>query len=122
MPVLFVCTTLARIQPESASVVSIAVGRGCLDASGGFVQKVMAFQSYYVFNTGKIEDLRVGAAILKEAIDRETEKEERAQRNREDQKAVAAAAAQNVRFSPLRYPRSPHLTLPVSAGQVGIFR
>ena len=58
----------------------------------------MAFQSYYVFNTNKMEDLRVGAAILKEALDRETEKEERAQRGKEEQKAVAAAAAQNVRF------------------------
>ena len=58
----------------------------------------MAFQSYYVFNTNKMEDLRVGAAILKEALDRETEKEERAQRSKEEQKAVAAAAAQNVRF------------------------
>ena len=58
----------------------------------------MAFQSYYVFNTSKMEDLRVGAAILKEALDRETEKEERAQRGKEEQKAVAAAAAQNVRF------------------------
>lgn len=66
--------------------------------SAGFVPKVMAFQSYYVFNTSKMEDLRVGAAILKEALDRETEKEERAQRGKEEQKAVAAAAAQNVRL------------------------
>ena len=81
----------------------------------------MAFQSYYVFNHGKMEDLRVGAAILKEAIDRETDKEERVQRNMEEQKAVAAAATQNVRFCfcVFREYSPPH---PVSTGEVGIFR
>lgn len=57
------------------------------------------FQSYYVFNPSKIADLRIGAAMLREAIDRETQKEERSRRSREEQKAAAAAVAQNVRFS-----------------------
>lgn len=43
-------------------------------------------------------DLRMGAAILKETLDRETEKEARLQRNREERKAAEAAVAQNVRF------------------------
>lgn len=45
-------------------------------------------------------DLRIGAAILKEALDRELEKEERLQRNREEQKAAEAVVAQNVRSTP----------------------
>lgn len=44
-----------------------------------------------------MDDLRIGAAILKEALDREMDKEDRARRSMEEQKAVAAAAAQNVR-------------------------
>jgi len=78
------------IQPKGALEYALALG---------FSPKVMAFQSNYVFNAGKMEDLRVGAAILKEAIDRETEREERAQRGKEEQKAVAAAAAQNVKLA-----------------------
>ena len=58
----------------------------------------MNLQSHYVFKPSKMADLRIGAAMLREAIDRETEKEERVQRNREEQKAAAAAVAQNVRF------------------------
>jgi len=40
-------------------------------------------------------NLSIGAAILKEAIDLETEKQGRMQRNRAEEKAAAAAAAQN---------------------------
>lgn len=58
----------------------------------------MDFQSYYVFNPSKMVDLRIGAAMLREAMDRETQKEEQSQRNREEQKAAAATVAQNVRF------------------------
>ncbi|KAI9574443.1 hypothetical protein HD554DRAFT_2047106 [Boletus coccyginus] len=65
----------------------------------GFSPKVKGFQSYYVFNASKMEDLRMGAAILKEAIDRETKREERAHWSMEEQRAVAAAAAQNVKLA-----------------------
>lgn len=44
--------------------------------------EVMDFQSYYVFNPSRMADLRVGAAMLREALDRETQKEERSQRQR----------------------------------------
>ncbi|KAH0840149.1 hypothetical protein J3R83DRAFT_1130 [Lanmaoa asiatica] len=60
---------------------------------------VMGFQSYYVFNPRKMADLRIGAVILREAVDRETEKEERLQRNREEQEAAAAVIARNVKLA-----------------------
>lgn len=46
-------------------------------------------------------DLRIGAAILKESIDLETEKQERAKRNKVDEKAVARAIADKVCLRPL---------------------
>ncbi|KAG6378948.1 hypothetical protein JVT61DRAFT_13234 [Boletus reticuloceps] len=60
---------------------------------------VTGFQSHYVFNASKMDDLRVGAAILKETLDREMEKEGRSQRTTEEQKAAIAAAAQNVKLA-----------------------
>lgn len=96
---------LAWIPPKSESSLSIVHRLGGwknpdVDARGGCLLnlKVMNLQSHYVFKPSKMADLRIGAAMLREAIDRETEKEERVQRNREEQKAAAAAVAQNVRF------------------------
>jgi len=65
----------------------------------GFRPKVVDFQSHYVFGPSHTEDLRIGAAMLKEALDRETAKEEREVRNREEQKAAAAAVARNVKLA-----------------------
>lgn len=42
-------------------------------------------------------DLRVGTAILKDALDLEVEKQERLERAKREEKAVAQAAANNVR-------------------------
>ena len=44
-----------------------------------------------------MDDLRVGAEIIREAFDRESEKLERAQRAKEEEKAARAAAAEKVR-------------------------
>ncbi|KZP15642.1 hypothetical protein FIBSPDRAFT_665209, partial [Athelia psychrophila] len=46
----------------------------------GFQPEVEDLQPYYRFNPEKMIDLRVGAAILKEAIELDTEKQERATR------------------------------------------
>ena len=43
-----------------------------------------------------MEDLRIGAAMLKETIDMETQKQGRMQRSKEEGKVAAAAVAQNV--------------------------
>ncbi|KAG6831597.1 hypothetical protein H0H92_009070 [Tricholoma furcatifolium] len=45
------------------------------------------------------EDLRIGAAILKEFVDLESERADRAARSKVDQKAVAAAVAQQVKLA-----------------------
>ncbi|KAG6844913.1 hypothetical protein H0H87_002612 [Tephrocybe sp. NHM501043] len=58
--------------------------------------KVKNFQPYYTFNPRRMEDLRTGTAILKEFVDLENERAERAARSKVDQKAVAAAVAQQV--------------------------
>ncbi|KAI6113649.1 hypothetical protein EV401DRAFT_2058634 [Pisolithus croceorrhizus] len=61
----------------------------------GFRAEVKDFQPYYVFNPRHVADLRIGAAILAEAIDLEEKKQERLKRSRAEEKAAAAAAAQN---------------------------
>ena len=43
-------------------------------------------------------ELRVGAAILKEAVELETDKQERLNRSKREEKAAAEAVANNVRF------------------------
>jgi hypothetical protein len=43
-----------------------------------------------------MNDLRIGAAILKEAVDLEAVKQERFERSKKEEKAAAAAAANNV--------------------------
>jgi hypothetical protein len=54
-------------------------------------------QPYYTFNPKRMDDLRVGAAIIREAFDLESEKLGRAQRAREEEKAARAAATEKVR-------------------------
>jgi len=44
-------------------------------------------------------DLRIGAAILKEAVELEAVKQERLGRARKEEKAVAAAAANNIKLA-----------------------
>ena len=61
----------------------------------GFDPQVENYQPFYVFRTKRIGDLRIGAEILQEALDRELTKEERAERAREQEKAVAAAQVAN---------------------------
>ncbi|KAI6105554.1 hypothetical protein F5141DRAFT_134531 [Pisolithus sp. B1] len=65
----------------------------------GFRAEVKDFQPYYVFNPRHVADLRIGAAILAEAIDLEEKKQERLKRSRAEEKAAAAAAAQNVKLA-----------------------
>ncbi|KAH7914325.1 hypothetical protein BJ138DRAFT_416111 [Hygrophoropsis aurantiaca] len=65
----------------------------------GFRPDVKDFQPFYVFNDRKVADLRIGAAILKEFIDREAQKQEYSKRNKVDEKAVAAEVAQKVKLA-----------------------
>ncbi|GLB33843.1 putative PUB domain containing protein [Lyophyllum shimeji] len=65
----------------------------------GFRPEVQNFQPFYTFNPRRMDDLRIGTAILKEFIDVENEKAERAARSKVDQKAVAAAVANQVKLA-----------------------
>ncbi|KAF4575062.1 hypothetical protein EYR36_006418 [Pleurotus pulmonarius] len=65
----------------------------------GFRAEVKNFQPYYVFNPRKLEDLQIGAAILKEALDRQSEKEERASRAKQEEKEAAEAALLKVKLA-----------------------
>lgn len=58
----------------------------------GFRAEVKNFQPYYVFNPRKLHDLQIGAAILKEALDRQSEKDERASRAKQEEKEATEAA------------------------------
>ncbi|KAH7929479.1 hypothetical protein BV22DRAFT_1125744 [Leucogyrophana mollusca] len=78
------------IEPKGALEYAIAMG---------FRPDVKDFQPFYVFNDRRVADLRIGAVILKEVIDRETEKQEYSKRNKVDQKAVAAEVTQRVKLA-----------------------
>ncbi|KAK0206595.1 hypothetical protein DFS33DRAFT_601464 [Desarmillaria ectypa] len=65
----------------------------------GFRPEVKNFQPFYTFHPRHMDNLRIGSAILKEAFDLETEKQERAARAKKEEKAVAAAAANKVKLA-----------------------
>ncbi|KZP33032.1 hypothetical protein FIBSPDRAFT_774381 [Athelia psychrophila] len=78
------------IEPKGALEYAIALG---------FRPDVEDFQPFYRFNPKKMIDLRVGAAILKEAIELDTEKQERLDRSKREEKAAAAAVASNIKMA-----------------------
>lgn len=57
-------------------------------------------QPYYIWNSRKTTELRVGASVLKEALDRETEREERIAHAKREQKALIELQAKQVNKSP----------------------
>ncbi|KAG9218911.1 hypothetical protein CCMSSC00406_0000975 [Pleurotus cornucopiae] len=65
----------------------------------GFRAEVKNFQPYYVFNPRKLHDLQIGAAILKEALDRQSEKDERASRAKQEEKEATEAALLKVKLA-----------------------
>ncbi|KAJ8515050.1 hypothetical protein ONZ45_g7482 [Pleurotus djamor] len=65
----------------------------------GFHAEVKDFQPYYVFNPRKMEDLRLGAAMLKEAMSLQAEKDERSARSKELEKAAREEAALKVKLA-----------------------
>ena len=64
--------------------------------------QVENFQPFYVFNKRRMNDLKIGAAIIKEALDRELPKEEQAARKRAEEKAAHEAAVAKVPCSGTR--------------------
>ncbi|EPQ59497.1 hypothetical protein GLOTRDRAFT_125805 [Gloeophyllum trabeum ATCC 11539] len=78
------------IDPKGALEYAIALG---------FRTEVEEFQPYYVFNPRHMDDLRIGAAIIHEVLDRKAEQQERMKRWKEQEKVAAASVAQNVKLA-----------------------
>lgn len=66
----------------------------------GFRPEVENFQPYYRFHDRYLNDLRIGAAVIKEMMQVEGEKQEREEHKREAIKAEEAARVEKVRPSP----------------------
>jgi len=83
------------------------IKRDLVDAKGalefavelGFRPEVQNFQPFYTFNQRHMEDLRIANSILKDYIDLETEKQERAARSKKNEKASIEAAAEKVKLA-----------------------
>ncbi|KAI0660974.1 hypothetical protein C8Q70DRAFT_973882 [Cubamyces menziesii] len=89
-----------KFKPTNASIKRLLVDpRGTLEyaVALGFHPQVENFQPYYVFNQRYMEDLKIGAAMIKEALERELVKEEREQRRRAEEKAAHEAAVAKVK-------------------------
>lgn len=90
-----------KFKPTNANIKRLLVDpKGTLEYARamGFNPEVDNFQPYYVFNRKKhLRDLQVGAEIVKEALEREMTKEERQERARREEKAVAAAQVANIK-------------------------
>lgn len=69
---------------------------------GRWVIQVENFQPFYRFVPRYMDDLRIGAKILRDHLGLEMEKEERAARAKANEKANAAAVAEKVKFTLLR--------------------
>lgn len=69
---------------------------------GDGLMQVENFQPFYRFIPRYMDDLRIGAKILRDHLELEMEKEERAARAKANEKANAAAAAEKVKFTLLR--------------------
>ncbi|KAJ7283621.1 hypothetical protein C8J57DRAFT_1293078 [Mycena rebaudengoi] len=65
----------------------------------GFYPDVQNFQPFYTFNPRRMDNLRIGAEILREAVNLGSEKEERAARSKKEEKAAADAVAEKIRLA-----------------------
>lgn len=65
----------------------------------GFRADVQDFQPYYVFDPSCSKELRIGAEVVREALTRETEKEERVQKYRKEEKSLKQLQAEQVKLA-----------------------
>ncbi|KAJ7507845.1 hypothetical protein B0H11DRAFT_2185404 [Mycena galericulata] len=64
----------------------------------GFYPDVQDFQPYYKFNLKKMDHLRIGAQMLREALALETEKEARAVHSKKEEKAIGRSCCREGRW------------------------
>lgn len=65
----------------------------------GFRPEVENFQPYYGFNPRKLEDLRIGIAILNEVLTLDDQKQQRMTSTKQQEKAAREAAKQQVKLA-----------------------
>ncbi|THH01679.1 hypothetical protein EW026_g1069 [Hermanssonia centrifuga] len=90
-----------RFKPTNPNIKRLLVDpKGSLEFARalGFNPEVEKFQPLYVFNAKRhMQDLRIGAEILKEALERELTKEEVEERRKKEEKAIAAAQVEKIK-------------------------
>ncbi|KIJ56665.1 hypothetical protein M422DRAFT_22814 [Sphaerobolus stellatus SS14] len=65
----------------------------------GFRAEVKDLQPFYLWNSHRAAELRVGASVLREALERESEKEQRSTRAKQDQKAQVELQAKQIKLA-----------------------
>ncbi|KAJ6599035.1 hypothetical protein DFH09DRAFT_1303593 [Mycena vulgaris] len=96
---------ILRPNPKQQALASLK--RDLIDPKGtveyarelGFYPEVEDFQPFYTFNPRRMDHLRIGADMLREAIALESEKQARAVQSKKEEKAVADAAAEKIRLA-----------------------
>lgn len=73
----------------------------CIVRCADLVHKVDNFQPYYTFNPRHMEDLQLGATILRDHLDLQSEKKAKAEFAAKNAKAAQEEAATKVRLSDL---------------------
>ncbi|KAI0719546.1 hypothetical protein C8T65DRAFT_635723 [Cerioporus squamosus] len=89
-----------RFKPTNATIKRTLVEpRGTLEyaVALGFHPEVDNFQPFYIWHKRHMNDLKIGAAMIKEALDRENVKEVQAQRRKEEEKAAQEAAKAKIK-------------------------
>ncbi|OBZ70199.1 hypothetical protein A0H81_10039 [Grifola frondosa] len=93
-------TKYQKFKPTNANIKRRLVDpRGTLEyaVALGFHPEVVDFQPFYVFHKRHMSDLRIGAAIIKEALERELPKDEQQLQAKLAEKAAHAAAVAKVK-------------------------
>jgi len=65
----------------------------------GFSPEVVDFQPFYTFNPRRMDNLRIGAEMLRETVALMSDKEARAAQSKKEEKAAADAAAEKIRLA-----------------------
>ncbi|KAF9821167.1 hypothetical protein IEO21_00775 [Rhodonia placenta] len=90
-----------RIKPTNAKILELLINPpGVVEyiREMGFNPEVdeVEWQPYYVFHMKRLDDLKMGLAIINETIERESPKQEREERALEEAKAAEAKAKQKI--------------------------
>lgn len=89
-----------RFKPTNTTIKTYLVdGKGTLEyaIALGFEPQVENFQPFYVFNSNKMTDMKIGAAIIKEIVQKKKDEEEAKIHAREQEKAAHQATVMKIK-------------------------